>query len=102
MATITTDSNGVAETPWLTYGIYRVEETGVPEHYVDNGFSVEAVINEEDMGTYLVDCDNEPTKGWIQLVKVDPCGLPDRCQWRYRRPSLRSALRCGHGSGWRP
>ena len=71
MATITTDINGVAETPWLTYGVYRVEETAVPEHYVDNGFSVEAVINEEDMGTYLVDCENEPTKGWIQLVKVD-------------------------------
>ncbi len=71
VATITTDSNGVAETPWLTYGIYRIEETGVPEHYVDNGFSVEAVINEEDMGTYLVDCENEPTKGWIQIVKVD-------------------------------
>ena len=71
VATITTDINGVAETPWLTYGVYRVEETGVPEHYVDNGFSVEAVINEEDMGTYLVDCENEPTKGWIQLVKVD-------------------------------
>ena len=71
VATITTDSNGVAETPWLTYGVYRVEETGVPAHYVDNDFSVEAVINEEDMGTYLVDCENEPTKGWIQLVKVD-------------------------------
>lgn len=71
VATITTAINGVAETPWLTYGVYRVEETGVPEHYVDNGFSVEAVINEEDMGTYLVDCENEPTKGWIQLVKVD-------------------------------
>lgn len=71
VATITTDINGVAETPWLTYGVYRVEETGVPAHYVDNGFSVEAVINEEDMGTYLVDCENEPTKGWIQLVKVD-------------------------------
>ena len=71
VATITTDINGVAETPWLTYGVYRVEETGVPEHYVDNGFSVEAVINEEDMGTYLVDCENEPTKGRIQLVKVD-------------------------------
>ena len=71
VAIVTTDINGVAETPWLTYGVYRIEETGVPEHYVDNGFSVEAIINEEDMGPYLVDCENEPTKGWIQLVKVD-------------------------------
>lgn len=71
VATITTDANGVAETPMLTYGVYRVVETIVPEHYVDNGFSCEVTINEEDMGTYLVDCENEPTKGWIQLVKVN-------------------------------
>ena len=71
VATITTDVNGVAETPMLTYGVYRVDETIVPEHYIDNGFSVEVTINEEDEGTYLVECENEPTKGWIQLVKVD-------------------------------
>ena len=71
VATITTDVNGIAETPMLTYGVYRVDETIVPEHYVDNSFSVEVTINEEDEGTYLVECENEPTKGWIQLVKVD-------------------------------
>lgn len=71
VATITTDVNGFAETPMLTYGVYRVDETIVPEHYVDNSFSVEVTINEEDEGTYLVECENEPTKGWIQLVKVD-------------------------------
>lgn len=71
VATITTDVNGIAETPMLTYGVYRVDETIVPEHYVDNSFSVEVTINEEDEGTYLVECENEPTKGWIQHVKVD-------------------------------
>lgn len=71
VATITTDVNGIAETPMLTYGVYRVDETIVPEHYVDNSFSVEVTINEEDEGTYLVECENEPNKGWIQLVKVD-------------------------------
>lgn len=71
VAIITTDADGVAETPMLTYGVYRVAETKAPEHYVDSGFSCKVTINEEDMGTYLVDCDNEPTKGRIQLLKTD-------------------------------
>lgn len=71
VATLTTDTEGIAETDWLRYGVYTVTETKVPEHYVDSGFSCEVTINEEDMGTYLVDCDNEPTKGRIQLLKTD-------------------------------
>ena len=32
---IVTDASGVAETGWLPWGRYRIEETTVPQHYVD-------------------------------------------------------------------
>lgn len=69
VAILTTDANGVAESDWLRYGIYVVTETKVPEHYVDSGFSCEVTINEADMCTYLVDCDNVPIQGCILLDK---------------------------------
>ena len=71
VAEITTDADGVAVMPLLTWGVYRVEETGVPAHYVDNHFSKEVVIDTEDLLTYDVPCENEPTKGWIRLTKTD-------------------------------
>ncbi|MBR0247049.1 MAG: hypothetical protein IJQ61_11320, partial [Bacteroidales bacterium] len=71
VAVITTDADGVAVTPMLTWGVYHVEETGVPAHYVDNHFSMEVVIDTEDLLTYDVPCENEPTKGWIRLTKTD-------------------------------
>lgn len=69
-ATLTTGADGTAETGWLQWGRYRVAETGVPEHYVDGGFVTEIDCT-EDGKTYAVEAENEPTKGWIRLVKTD-------------------------------
>ena len=68
--TLTTDKNGVAESGWLNYGRYRIEETSVPEHYVDAHFSAEVEITEHQK-TYTVDVENEPTQGKIQITKAD-------------------------------
>lgn len=70
VAVLTTDENGLALTPLLTWGTYRVEETKVPAYYVDNRFSAEVVIAENEQ-TVIVDAANEPAKGWIRLVKTD-------------------------------
>ena len=70
-AVIVTDADGIAVSPLLTWGVYHVEETGVPLHYVDNHFSTEVTIDTEDLLTYDVPCENEPTKGWIRLTKTD-------------------------------
>ncbi len=70
VAVITTDVNGIAESPLLTWGTYRVEETVVPQHFVDNALSAEAVIDTENQ-TYEVVAENEPTKGWLRLTKTD-------------------------------
>ncbi|MBQ3484619.1 MAG: hypothetical protein IJA77_03835, partial [Clostridia bacterium] len=71
VAIITTDANGVAESPLLTYGTYKIEETVVPEHFVDNGFSVEVTISDDNMKTYEVVVENEPAKGWLKLTKTN-------------------------------
>ena len=70
VVTLTTGADGTAETGWLQWGRYRVAETGVPEHYVDGGFVTEIDCT-EDGKTYAVEAENEPTKGWIRLVKTD-------------------------------
>ena len=70
VATLTTGADGTVETGWLQWGRYRVAETGVPEHYVDGGFVTEIDCT-EDGKTYTVEAENEPTKGWIRLVKTD-------------------------------
>ena len=69
VATLTTGADGTAETGWLQWGRYRVAETGVPEHYADGGFVTEIDCT-EDGKTYTVEAENEPTKGWIRLVKT--------------------------------
>ena len=71
VAVITTDANGIAVTPLLPYGVYQVAEIKVPPHFVDNDFSTEMVINEENFCTYEIDVENEPTKGWLRLTKTD-------------------------------
>lgn len=70
VAVITTDANGTAETGWLDWGRYRVEETKVPPHFVDNHYSTE-IDAFEDGKTYPIEVENEPTKGWIRLAKTD-------------------------------
>ena len=47
VAVLTTDKNGVAETPLLTWGEYRIEETSVPDDYLDVDFSVTVKIPAE-------------------------------------------------------
>ena len=71
VAVITTDSDGIAVTPLLTWGTYQVAETSVPFHYVDNSYSTEVTISEENLKTIEVPVENEPTKGWIRLTKTD-------------------------------
>lgn len=44
VATITTNAQGIAETGLLPYGEYRIVETGVPEGYIDPGYSTTAWI----------------------------------------------------------
>lgn len=68
--TITTDADGVAVSPLLTWGTYRVTETKVPPHFVDSGFSVDVVIAEEGQ-IVEVAAENEPAKGYLKLVKTD-------------------------------
>lgn len=71
VAVITTDGDGIAVSPLLTYGTYRIEETKAPEHFVDNGFSTEVIMDADNMNTYEIDVENEPAKGYIRLVKTD-------------------------------
>ena len=39
VATITTDDQGIAETDLLPWGEYQITESGVPEGYLDSGYT---------------------------------------------------------------
>ena len=67
---LTTNEQGAAETGWLDYGRYRIEETAVPAHYVDAPFQTEIDCFEGGK-TYEIAAANEPTKGWLRLTKTD-------------------------------
>ena len=67
---IVTDASGVAETGWLSWGRYRIEETKVPRHYVDVGFETEVEIRDSGR-TCEIEVENEPTKGYIRITKTD-------------------------------
>lgn len=67
---IVTDASGVAETGWLPWGRYRIEETTVPQHYVDVGFETEVEIRDRGR-TCEIEVENEPTKGYIRIIKTD-------------------------------
>lgn len=67
---LTTNEQGAAETGWLDYGRYRIEETAVPAHYVDAPFRTELDCFEGGK-TYEIAAMNEPTKGWLHLTKTD-------------------------------
>lgn len=67
---IVTDASGVAETGWLPWGRYRIEETTVPQHYVDVGFETEVEIRDRGR-TCEIEVENEPTKGYIRITKTD-------------------------------
>ena len=70
VATLTTGADGCAETDWLEWGRYRIEETAVPAHYVDAPFRTEIDCFEGGK-TYEIAAMNEPTKGWLRLTKTD-------------------------------
>ena len=40
IATVTTDADGIAETGLLPWGEYQITETGVPDDYLDDGYTV--------------------------------------------------------------
>ena len=67
---IVTDASVVAETGWLPWGRYRIEETTVPQHYVDVGFETEVEIRDRGR-TCEIEVENEPTKGYIRIIKTD-------------------------------
>ena len=67
---IVTDASGVAEIGWLPWGRYRIEETKVPQHYVDVGFETEVEIRDSGR-TCEIEVENEPTKGYIRITKTD-------------------------------
>ena len=62
--------NEHAETNWLDYGRYRITENKVPAHYETSGFSTE-IDSTENRKTYFIEVENEPTKGFIQIIKTD-------------------------------
>ena len=70
VATLTTGADGSAETGWLEWGRYRIEETAVPAHYVDAPFRTEIDCFEGGK-TYEITAANEPTKGRLRLTKTD-------------------------------
>lgn len=67
---IVTDASGVAETGWLPWGRYRIEEIKVPQHFVDVGFETEVEIRDSGR-TCEIEVENEPTKGYIRITKTD-------------------------------
>lgn len=69
-AVLTTGTDGTAETGWLEWGRYRIEETGAPEHYEDSGFVTE-IDAYENGRTYEFSVENTPVCGYIQLTKTD-------------------------------
>lgn len=44
VATITTNTQGIAETGTLPWGQYRITETGVPSGYLDAGYTTTVII----------------------------------------------------------
>ena len=47
VAVITTDENGIAQTPLLTWGEYEIVESVVPDDYLDDGYSTTVRIPAE-------------------------------------------------------
>lgn len=93
---IVTDASGVAETGWLPWGRYRIEETTVPQHYVDVGFETEVEIRDSGK-TCEIEVENEPTKGYIRITKTDRLNgnpIEGVCFDIYENDEYGSALVC--------
>lgn len=50
VAVITSGEDGTAITPLLTWGKYQIVETGVPDDYLDSGYSITVCIPTDDAG----------------------------------------------------
>ncbi|MBQ8616965.1 MAG: hypothetical protein IJ418_05555, partial [Clostridia bacterium] len=70
VAVMTTDADGVAVSPLLTWGTYTVVETKIPEHYENQPFEAVVTINEHEQ-IYTIEAENEPTMGYIRVVKTN-------------------------------
>lgn len=69
---LVTDTNGMAISKELPYGLYIVRETkGVPDHGIGGDFLVE--INEDKEIEYRV-VNNVPFQSWLKIVKQDQDG----------------------------
>ena len=77
VATITTNADGIAESPLLTYGTYRIEETAAPAGFLNSGFTTDVMISEDNLQTIEVVVENEPMAGGLRLTKTDSMtGMP--------------------------
>lgn len=75
-AQITTDENGIANTPYLPYGQYLVKETVTPKDYITAPDFLISVTNDyteyEDIEQIKrVNVNNRPFTSQVKLVKVD-------------------------------
>ena len=70
VATISTNSNGVAKTGLVDYGTYTVREKEAPQNYVITTLTQNQGVTENGK-TYSVDVYNEPVLGQIELQKQD-------------------------------
>ena len=69
VATMTTDENGMAESPELFSAIYLVKERNNPEGYVDELWSENIILGMDEDVTRTVT--NKPIQGKIRIVKTD-------------------------------
>lgn len=75
-AIITTDANGIANTPYLPYGQYLVKETKTPEDYITApDFTVSVTddyLEYEDVEQIKrININNRPFTSQVRLIKVD-------------------------------
>lgn len=75
-AIITTDANGIANTPYLPYGQYLVKETKTPEDYITAPDFTVSVTDDyskyEDVEQIKrININNRPFTSQVRLIKVD-------------------------------
>ena len=70
VATISTNSEGIAKTGLLDYGIYTIREKEAPQNYVIATLEKNQSVTENGK-TYAIEIYNEPVLGKIELEKQD-------------------------------
>ena len=69
VATMTTDENGMAESPELFSAIYQVKERENPEGYINGLWSENIILGMDEDATRTVT--NKPIQGKIRIMKTD-------------------------------